>query len=137
MLDPVKLRACMEALKSGAEKDHEKLAQSLMAIVRKIQAAEERKRQLIDLYASGHLPEAAHVDAKHRAISEQNAEQNAEQGARGRPFGAGSGRVIIRSQPESTSVGSSSPEPVLLTRFDGRYHAGRGRTHPRAPGSAC
>jgi hypothetical protein len=58
MLDPVKLRGCMEALKSGAERDHEKLAQSLVAVARKIQAAEERKRQLINLYASGHLPEA-------------------------------------------------------------------------------
>jgi hypothetical protein len=34
-----------------------------MGIARKIQAAEERKRQLIDLYASGHLAEAAYVDA--------------------------------------------------------------------------
>jgi hypothetical protein len=34
-----------------------------MALARKIQAAEERKRQLIDLYASGHLAEAAYVDA--------------------------------------------------------------------------
>jgi hypothetical protein len=34
-----------------------------MAIARKIQAAEERKRQLIDLHASGHLAEAAYVDA--------------------------------------------------------------------------
>jgi hypothetical protein len=38
-------------------------ARSLMAIAQKIQAAEERKRQLIDLYASGHLAEAAYVDA--------------------------------------------------------------------------
>jgi len=63
MLNPVTLRGCMEALKSGAERDQEKVAQSLMAIARKIQAAEERKRQLIDLYASGHLAEAAYVDA--------------------------------------------------------------------------
>jgi site-specific DNA recombinase len=63
MLDPAKLRACMEALKSGTERDYDKLAQGLMAIARKIQAAEERKRQLIDLYASGHLAEAAYVDA--------------------------------------------------------------------------
>jgi site-specific DNA recombinase len=63
MLDPTKLRACMEALKSAAERDEEKLAQSLMALARKIQAAEDRKRQLIDLYASGHLVEAAYVDA--------------------------------------------------------------------------
>jgi len=63
MLDPVKLRACMEALKSSAERDYDKLAQGLMAIARKIQAAEERRRQLIDLYASGHLAEAAYVDA--------------------------------------------------------------------------
>jgi hypothetical protein len=55
MFDPVKLRKCIEALKTGAEKDHEKIAQSLMTVARNIQAAEERKRQLIDLYASGHL----------------------------------------------------------------------------------
>jgi len=63
MLNPVTLRGCMEALKSGADRDYDKLAQGLMAIARKIQAAEERKRQLIDLYASGHLAEAAYVDA--------------------------------------------------------------------------
>jgi hypothetical protein len=63
MLNPVTLRGCMEALKTSAEKDQEKIAQSLMSIARKIQAAEERKRQLIDLYASGHLAEAAYVDA--------------------------------------------------------------------------
>src|SRR5215471_17257249 len=63
MLDPVKLRQCMEALKSDGEQDQEKVAQGLMAIARKIQAAEEGKRKLIDLYASGHLAEAAYVDA--------------------------------------------------------------------------
>jgi site-specific DNA recombinase len=63
MFDPMKLRACMDALKDDGERGHEKIAQSLMAIARKVQAAEERKRQLIDLYASGHLPEAAYVDA--------------------------------------------------------------------------
>jgi hypothetical protein len=36
---------------------------ALMSIAQKIQAAEERKRQLIDLYASGHLAEAAYVEA--------------------------------------------------------------------------
>src|SRR5262249_15625409 len=63
MLNPVTLRGCMEALKGNGEQDQEKVAQGLMAIARKIQAAEERKRQLIDLYASGHLAEAAYVDA--------------------------------------------------------------------------
>src|SRR5215471_7924253 len=63
MLSSVALRGCMEVLKSGAERDDNKIAQSLMAIARKIQAAEERKRQLIDLYASGHLAEAAYVNA--------------------------------------------------------------------------
>jgi len=63
MLDPLKLRKCMEALKTGAERDHEKIAQSLVAVARKLQAAEERRGQLIDLYASGHLLEAAYVDA--------------------------------------------------------------------------
>ena len=63
MLNPVTLRGHMEALKRGAKRDDSKIAQSLMAIARKIQEAEERKRQLIDLYASGHLAEAAYVDA--------------------------------------------------------------------------
>jgi hypothetical protein len=63
LLDPVKLRGGMEALKRSAERDHEKVARSLTTVARKIQAAEERKRQLIGLYASGHLPEAAYVDA--------------------------------------------------------------------------
>jgi hypothetical protein len=34
-----------------------------LAIARQMQAEEERRRQLIDLYASGHLAEAAYVDA--------------------------------------------------------------------------
>jgi Recombinase zinc beta ribbon domain len=45
MRNPVKLRGCMEALKESAMRDHEKVVQSLMAVARKIQAAEERKRQ--------------------------------------------------------------------------------------------
>jgi site-specific DNA recombinase len=63
MLDPVTLRSGIDALKGVGEQDHDKLAQGLMTIARKIQAAEERKRQLIDLYASGHLAEAAYVNA--------------------------------------------------------------------------
>jgi hypothetical protein len=45
MLDPVKLRACVEAVKSGAERDYDKLGQGLMSIAQKMQAAEERKRR--------------------------------------------------------------------------------------------
>jgi site-specific DNA recombinase len=63
MLDPVKLRTCIDALKNDAETDHTKIAASLMEIAREIQAAEERKRQLIDLYASGNLSEEAYVNA--------------------------------------------------------------------------
>ena len=63
LFDPEKLRGCMEAFKNGSEGNCDKAAQGLMAIARKIQAADERKRQLIDLYASGHLAEAAYVDA--------------------------------------------------------------------------
>jgi site-specific DNA recombinase len=62
MLNPVTLRGCMEALKSGAERDHDKIAKSLMAIARKIQAAGERKKQLIDLYASGNMTEELYVN---------------------------------------------------------------------------
>jgi hypothetical protein len=63
MLDSVKLRTCIDELKSDAETDHTKIAASLMEIAREIQAAEERKRQLIDLYASGNLSEEAYVNA--------------------------------------------------------------------------
>jgi hypothetical protein len=62
MLDPITLRSGIDELKSDGDKDHAAIANNLMTLAREIQKAEERKRQLIDLYASGVLSEAVYVD---------------------------------------------------------------------------
>jgi site-specific DNA recombinase len=86
MFDPSKLRACMDALKSDEQKDHAKIGDALMRLARDIQAAAERKKKLIDLYASGNMTEELYVNANIALDKELYAlKQKKEEFTRGLP----------------------------------------------------
>src|SRR5260370_28880219 len=59
-----------ESSQGRAERDHDKVAQSLVVVARKIQAAEERQRLLLDLYASGAPPRSG-VRGRERVLDKE------------------------------------------------------------------
>jgi Recombinase/Recombinase zinc beta ribbon domain len=61
VFDPVKLCECISALKAE-EANHGKIEYGLMRIARQIQATEDEKKRLIDLYASGNMSEETYIN---------------------------------------------------------------------------
>jgi hypothetical protein len=62
MLDPLKLRECMDFFNDAARPDRSAIQGQLTRIQNRATAIEIEKRRLIDLYAAGDLPEGAYVD---------------------------------------------------------------------------
>ena len=61
MLDPAKLRECMDFFKDDAQVAKRRLERRLKAIERRIQKVREEKTRIIDIYASGDLSRDAYV----------------------------------------------------------------------------
>jgi hypothetical protein len=62
MLDPSKLRECMDFFNDAARPDRSAIQGQLTRIQNRATAIEIEKRRLIDLYAADELPEGAYVD---------------------------------------------------------------------------
>jgi hypothetical protein len=67
MLDPAKLRACMDFFREDAGAAELRLEKELKAIAGPLEALQEQKRRIIDLYASGDLSRDGYV-AKNREL---------------------------------------------------------------------
>ncbi len=67
MLDPAKLRACMDFFREDARAAELRLENELKAISGRLEALHEQKRRIIDLYASGDLSRDGYV-AKNREL---------------------------------------------------------------------
>jgi hypothetical protein len=63
MLDPLKLRECMDFFKDTASPHPSNIQGQLTRIQNRATSIEAEKRRLIDLYAADELPEGAYVDA--------------------------------------------------------------------------
>jgi site-specific DNA recombinase len=62
MLDPLKLRECMNFFREAARPDRSHIQGQLTRIHHRATTIEAEKKRLIDLYAADELPEAAYVD---------------------------------------------------------------------------
>jgi hypothetical protein len=62
MLDPLKLRTCVNFFKEDARAVEQRAQQELRAIDGQRAALEEKKRRIIDIYASGDLSRDAYVE---------------------------------------------------------------------------
>jgi hypothetical protein len=62
MLNPVKLRECMDFFKDVGRPDRSDIQGQLTRIQKRATIIEAEKKRLIDLYAADELPEAAYVD---------------------------------------------------------------------------
>jgi hypothetical protein len=73
MLDPEKLKECMDFFKETTRAAHLKLTQDLRAIDRHMQDADEAKHRIVDVYASGDLERDAYVERSLAYDQELNA----------------------------------------------------------------
>jgi hypothetical protein len=62
MLDPLRLRECMDFFKDTARPDHRHIKGQLTRVESRTAAVEAEKKRLIDLYATGELSEEAYVN---------------------------------------------------------------------------
>jgi DNA invertase Pin-like site-specific DNA recombinase len=67
MLDPTRLRACMDFFREDAAEAELRLENELKAIAGRLAALQEQKRRIVDLYASGDLSRDGYV-AKNREL---------------------------------------------------------------------
>jgi hypothetical protein len=61
MLDPAKLRECMDFFREDARAAELRLESELRAIAGRLEALHEQKRRIIDLYASGDLSRDGYI----------------------------------------------------------------------------